>query len=37
VKETVQRMGGTIQVESQEGQGTTFSITLPNHFATTLG
>lgn len=36
VKETVQRMGGTIHVESQEGQGTTFSITLPNHFATTL-
>ena len=36
VKETVQRMGGTIHVESEEGMGTTFYITLPNHYAASM-
>jgi signal transduction histidine kinase len=36
VKETVQRLGGTIRLESEEGNGTTFYITLPNHYATSL-
>jgi nitrogen-specific signal transduction histidine kinase len=36
VKETVQRLGGTIHVESEEGDGTAFYITLPNHYATSM-
>jgi len=36
VKETVQRLGGTIHVQSKEGDGTTFYITLPNHYATSM-
>ena len=30
-KETLQKIGGTMQVESELGQGTTFVIELPNH------
>ena len=29
VKDLVERYGGTIGVESKEGQGTTFTVTLP--------
>jgi signal transduction histidine kinase len=36
VKETVQRLGGSIHVESREGDGTTFYITIPNHYATSM-
>ena len=31
VKHLVQGLGGTIQVESQLGRGSTFSFTLPRH------
>ncbi|QHT66143.1 PAS domain S-box protein [Rhodocytophaga rosea] len=30
VKQTIERMGGSIHIESEIGQGTTFTITLPN-------
>lgn len=36
VNDTVQKMGGTISIESQEGEGTSFHITLPNHYSTAL-
>jgi signal transduction histidine kinase len=36
VKDTVQRLGGTVDIESEEGKGTSFYITLPNHYATSL-
>jgi signal transduction histidine kinase len=36
VNDTIQKMGGTISIESQEGEGTSFHITLPNHYSTAL-
>jgi signal transduction histidine kinase len=36
VKDTIQRLGGTVHIESKEGDGTTFYITLPNHYSTSL-
>lgn len=36
VKDTVQRLGGTVHIQSEEGKGTSFYITLPNHYATSL-
>lgn len=36
VKDTVQRLGGTVHIESKEGDGTTFYITLPNQYSTSL-
>lgn len=31
VKQTVSRMGGEIEMQTEYGQGTTFTVTLPNH------
>ncbi|HEY9046398.1 MAG TPA: HAMP domain-containing sensor histidine kinase [Ohtaekwangia sp.] len=36
VKDTVQALKGTVEIESKEGDGTTFRITLPNQYSTIL-
>lgn len=36
VKEAIDKLKGEITIDSEVGKGTTFKITIPNHYATQL-